>query len=78
MGGIISNISTCIARSEGPVGGSDRAKHIDLRQHFVHNAVKDGILTLHVVRSEDNLADILTKPLAEPVFLILRKRLMGS
>ena len=25
---------TCIAWSEGSVGGSDRAKHIDLREHF--------------------------------------------
>ena len=30
---------TCIAWSEGSVGGSDRAKHIDLREHFVHDAV---------------------------------------
>ena len=69
---------TCIAWGEGAVGGSDRAKHIDLRRHFVHDAVKAGILTLHAVSSSDNIADLLTKPLAEPVFLLLRKRMMGS
>ena len=69
---------TCIAWGKGAVGGSDRAKHIDLRRHFVHDAVKDGILTLHAVSSSDNIADLLTKPLAEPVFLLLRKRMMGS
>jgi len=68
---------TCIAWSEGSVGGSDRAKHIDLRQHFVHAAVQDKVLVLRAVKSEDNVADILTKPLAEPAFKILRKHLMG-
>jgi len=68
---------TCIAWSEGSVGGSDRAKHIDLRQHFVHEAVQRKILALHPVKSEDNLADILTKPLPETNFKLLRQRLMG-
>ncbi len=35
---------TCIAWSEGSVGGSDRAEHIDLREHFVDDAVEAGIL----------------------------------
>jgi hypothetical protein len=68
---------TCIAWSEGSVGGSDRAKHIDLRVHFVHNAVQDKILTLHSVKSEENVADILTKALPVESFTILRKHLMG-
>ena len=67
---------TCIAWSEGSVGRSDRAKHIDLRQHFVHAAVQDKVLVLRAAKSEDNVADILTKPLAEPAFEILRKHLM--
>ena len=68
---------TCIAWSEGSVGGSDRAKHIDLRQHFVHNAVRDKVLSLRSIKSEDNVADLLTKPLAEPAFQVLRKQIMG-
>ena len=47
---------TCIALGEGAVGVSDRAKYIDLRRHFVHDAVKDGILTLYAVSSADNIA----------------------
>jgi hypothetical protein len=74
---IFEDNRTCIAWSEGSVGGSDRAKHIDLRCHFVHEAVKSGILTLRVVNSSDNVADLLTKPLPEPAFKVLRKRLMG-
>jgi hypothetical protein len=70
---------TCIAWSEGSVGGSDRAKHIDLREHFVHDAVEAGVLKLvpHAVASIDNVADLLTKPLPKAPFLTLRKRLLG-
>ena len=38
-----------------------RTKHIDTRYHFVREYVKDRILKIVYVRSEDNDADILTK-----------------
>ena len=47
---------TCIAWSEGSVGGSDRAKHIDLREHFVHDAVQAKVLKLEAIASADNVA----------------------
>ncbi len=56
--------------------GSDRAKHIDLHCHFIHEAVKNGILTLRVVNSLDNVADLLIKHLQEPAFKVLRKRMI--
>ncbi len=72
---------TCIAWSEGFVGGSDSAKHIDLRGHFVHDAVEAKILKLMPVNrvdiSLDNVADLQTKPLTKAPFLTLRKRLLG-
>ncbi len=68
---------TCISWSEGSVCESDRAKHIDLRQHFIHKAVSDKVTSLRAIESEDNIADLLSKPLAEPAFLVLRKQLMG-
>ena len=68
---------TCIAWSEGSVGGSDRAKHIDLREHFVHDAVEAGVLKLVPVASIDNVADLLTKPLPKAPFLTLQKRRLG-
>jgi hypothetical protein len=74
---VFEDNSTCIAWSEGSVGGSDRAKHIDLREHFVHDAVKEDVLKLVVVASTDNVADILTKPLSKAPFQLLRKRIMG-
>ena len=70
-------ITVRVAWSEGSVGGSDRAKHIDLREHFVHDAVASKILKLVPIASAANVADLLTKPLGAAVFLPLRKRLIG-
>ena len=69
---------TCVAWSEGSVGGSNRAKHIDLREHFVQNAVDQGFLKLKPVSSAANMADLLTKPLGRVVFPTLLKMLMGN
>ena len=56
-------------------------KHIDLREHFVYDAGKatslSKVLNLEAVASEDNVADLLTKPLAKALFQLLRKLLMG-
>ena len=68
----------CVAWSEGLVGGSDRAKHIDLRAHFVHVAVDKKFLKFVPIDSASNVADELTKPLLSTVLRPpLRKRLMG-
>jgi hypothetical protein len=53
------------------------AKHIDLREHFVHDAVEAKIFKRMPVNSVDNVADLLTKPLTKAPFLTLRKRLLG-
>jgi hypothetical protein len=37
--------------------------HIDFRHHFLRDHVAKGDIILEGVRSEDQLADILTKPL---------------
>ncbi len=70
-------IIVCIAWSEGSVGGSDRAKHIKLGEHFVHDVVEAKILKLIPVNSVDNVTDLLTKPLTKTPFLSQRKSLLG-
>jgi hypothetical protein len=75
---IFADNETCIHWSEGSVGGSDRAKHIDLRKHFVHDARQQGILQLQKIDSEFNGADLLTKPFKDTMlFERHRKHLMG-
>ena len=45
----------------------NRTKHIDIRHHFIREAIETGLVTLQYVQSEDNTADVLTKALSGPV-----------
>lgn len=77
-GPVYEDNTRCIKRSEGSVGGSDRAKHIDLREHFIHEAVDKNILEHEPINSTDNAAaDLLTKPLLKALFWPLCKCLLG-
>ncbi|GJW88065.1 putative RNA-directed DNA polymerase [Tanacetum coccineum] len=40
-----------------------RAKHIDVRYHFIKEQVENGIVELYFIRTKYQLADIFTKPL---------------
>ncbi|GJT28434.1 retrovirus-related pol polyprotein from transposon TNT 1-94 [Tanacetum coccineum] len=42
-----------------------RAKHINIRYHFIKEQVKNGIVDIYFVRTEYQLADIFTKPLPQ-------------
>ncbi|RVW33212.1 Retrovirus-related Pol polyprotein from transposon RE1 [Vitis vinifera] len=52
-----------------------RSKHIDVRYHFLRDLCKDGVIDLVFCKSEDQIADILTKPLKPAVFMKLRSML---
>ncbi|GJU29813.1 copia protein [Tanacetum coccineum] len=45
-----------------------RAKHNDVRYHFIKEHVENGIVELYFVRTEYQLADIVTKPLPRERF----------
>ena len=49
-----------------------RTKHIDVRHHFLRDHVEKGNIQLTYVRTEDQIADIFTKPLGRIPFLNLR------
>ncbi|KAJ9560092.1 hypothetical protein OSB04_005252 [Centaurea solstitialis] len=67
------NTST-IKLSKNPVLHG-RSKHIDVKYHFLRGLTDDGVINLIQCRSEDQIADILTKPLKFPAFQKLRKLL---
>ncbi|GJW46450.1 hypothetical protein Tco_0078096 [Tanacetum coccineum] len=52
-----------------------RAKHIDVRYHFIKEQVENGIVELYFVRTKHQLADIFTKPLPRDRFNFLIKNL---
>ena len=49
-----------------------RTKHIDVRHHFIRYHQQKGDICIESVRTEDQLADIFTKPLDEKRFCNLR------
>lgn len=57
---ILSDSQGCIALAKDPVLHA-RAKHIDLRHHFLRERVRDQSILLHYIPDPDNIADALTK-----------------
>ena len=60
------------------IGGRERAKHIDIRKHFAHEAAQIGDLCLKRVFTDDQLVDVFTTILQPAQFatiiaLLLRR-----
>ena len=56
-----------ISISENPVQ-HDRTKHVEVDRHFIKEKLEGGIIEFPFVRSEEQLADILTKAVHPKVF----------
>ena len=52
-----------------------RTKHIDVRHHFIRDHQQKGDICIESMGTEDQLADIVTKPLDEKRFCKLRNEL---
>nr|GEX57202.1 putative ribonuclease H-like domain-containing protein [Tanacetum cinerariifolium] len=61
---IMSDNKAAIQISKNPVQ-HDRTKHVEVDRHFIKEKLEAEIITLPLVRSEDQLADILTKSVNE-------------
>ncbi|GJW72046.1 retrovirus-related pol polyprotein from transposon TNT 1-94 [Tanacetum coccineum] len=64
---IFCDNTSAIAISNNPILHS-RTKHIDIMYHFIRNHILKGDIELRFVPTDLQLADIFTKPLAEPSF----------
>jgi hypothetical protein len=45
-----------------------RTKHIDIRYHFIREAVENDLINMQYIPTDENVADIFTKPLPKPKF----------
>lgn len=70
---LIDNKSA-IELSKNPVH-HDRSKHIDTRYHYIRDCIEKEVVDVEHVGTDNQLADILTKPLARLKFVELRTRL---
>jgi hypothetical protein len=71
---LLCDNESAVKIANNPVQHS-HTKHIDIRHHFLRDHISKGDIVLCGVRSEEQLADIFTKPLDENTFCRLRSEL---
>ena len=53
----------------------DKSKHIEIKYHYVRDMVQRGEVKLQYVTTDENIADVLSKPLAKLKFEYFREKL---
>ncbi|KAH9802698.1 hypothetical protein KPL71_001497 [Citrus sinensis] len=71
---ILCDNTSAINLSKNPIQHS-RTKHIEIRHHFLRDHVQKGDVVIKFVSTENQLADIFTKPLSEEHFIKIRHEL---
>ena len=71
---LLCDNETAIKLSNNPMQHS-RTKHIDIRHHFLRDHQLKGDIDIRHVRTDEQLADIFTKPLDEKRFCELRSEI---
>ena len=65
---------SCVKLSENLVF-NDKSKHIKIKYHFIREIVQRGVVKLQHVATEEQIADVLMKPLARVNFEYFREKL---
>ncbi|KAJ4722910.1 Retrovirus-related Pol polyprotein from transposon TNT 1-94 [Melia azedarach] len=65
---------SAMALAKNPVF-HDRSKHIDTRYHYIRECITRNDVHMEYVKSQDQIADIFTKPLKQEDFIRLRNSL---
>ena len=53
----------------------DRSKDIEMKYHFIKDLVQRGTLKLQHIHTDEQIVDILTKPLTTTKFVYFRDKL---
>jgi hypothetical protein len=53
----------------------DRSKHIVIRYHYIRDMVQRGALKLQYISTDEQVTDVLTKPLSHVKFEYFRDKL---
>ena len=53
-------------------------RHMKIKHHYIKKEVKDGKIVIKFCRTEDMIADMLTKALPRPLFEDLRDMLLNG
>ena len=75
---LMQDNKSTIKMIESGKSNSERSRHIDIRFYFVNDRVKSGDVRVEYLRTEEMIADMLTKPIQGQRFRFLRDKLMGA
>jgi hypothetical protein len=64
---ILCDNKSCIKMTENLVF-HDKSKHIEIRYHYIRDMVQRGVIKLHYVGMDEQVVDVLTKPLSHVNF----------
>jgi hypothetical protein len=64
---LLCDNESAICMADNPIEHS-RTKHIDIRHHFLRDHQQKGDIEVYHISTENQLADIFTKPLDEKTF----------
>ena len=65
---------SCVKLLENPVF-HDKSNHIEIKYHYIRDMVQRGVVKLQYVAMDDQIADVLMKPLARVKFEYFREKL---
>jgi hypothetical protein len=71
---ILCDNQSCIKMTENHIF-HDRSKHIEIHYHYIHDMVQRGSFKLLYVSMDEQVADVLTKPLSHVKFEHFRDKL---
>ena len=53
----------------------DKSKHFEIKYHYIRDMVQRGAMKLQYVATDEQIVDLLTKPLAKVKFEYFREKL---
>ena len=74
---VFQDNKSTITLLESGASNSQRTRHVSTKYFFAHDRIKSGEIKLEYKRTEDMIADILTKPLQGSLFRRLRDLLLN-
>jgi hypothetical protein len=64
---IFCDNQSCIKLSKNPVF-HDKSKHVKIKYHYIRNLVQKGVMKLQYISTDEQIVDVLTKPLSRVKF----------
>jgi hypothetical protein len=71
---ILCDNQSCIKMRENPMF-HDKSKHIEIQYHYIHDIVQREAIKLQYVSTDEQVVDVLTKPLSRVKFEHFRDKL---